>query len=119
MEINNLVREGVLPGNAEGSGVTLSSLSRLKSASNEGDPNSPSWWSNPSSLATVWAIAIAEPTPVGEAVATVLTGIVGSYLVITRAECISKYVNCKLYSSNTNCSDCLHFCVVQGYWNCN
>jgi hypothetical protein len=118
-EINNLVREGVLPGNAEGGGVTLNSLSLLKSADTDGDPNNLSWWSNPSSLATVWSIAVAEPTPIGEAVAAVLTGIVGSYLVINRADCISKYVKCKQYTSNVNCSDCLHYCIVQGNWNCN
>jgi hypothetical protein len=118
-EINKLVKDGILPGKAEGDDVTLSSIVRLKSANTESDPGSSSWWNDPNSLATVWAIAIAEPTPVGEAVATVLTGIVGSYLVITRADCISEYVYCKTFTSKTNCGDCLHYCIVQGNWNCN
>lgn len=118
-EINKLVKDGVLPGNSEGAEVTLSSLVRLKSATTEEDPDEESWWNDPESLATVWALAIAEPTPIGEGVALVLTGIVGSYYVITRADCISAYVDCVLYSSNNNCSDCLHYCIVQGDWNCN
>jgi len=118
-EINNLVRDGVLPGNPEGEGLTLSSLVRLKCANTEEDPEESSWWNDPESLAGVWALAVAEPTPVGEAVALVLTGIVGSYYVITRADCIAAYVDCVLYSSNNNCSDCLHYCIVQGNWNCN
>jgi len=65
-------------------------------------------------FATIWALANMEPTPIEEAVAVVLTGIVGSYLVLTKAECIEEYVYCKLYTSNNNCGDCLHFCVVQG-----
>lgn len=118
-EINNLVRDGIIPGNHEGGDVSLSTMVRLKSAAVEDDPDEGSWWNDPSSLAGIWAIAIAEPTPIGEAVALVATGIIGSYYVLTRADCINEYVNCKLYTSNTNCSDCLHYCIVKGDWNCN
>ena len=118
-EINNLVRDGILPGNHERGDVSFSSMVRLKSGNVESNPDDGSWWDNPESLAGIWAIAIVEPTPIGEAVALVATGIIGSYLVITSAECINKYVDCKLYSSRSDCANCLHFCVVQGYWNCN
>jgi len=77
-----------------------------------------SWWNDPNTFGTIWVIALAEPTPIGEVVATTLTIAIGSYYVLTRAECISKYVNCKRYTQNTNCGDCLHYCVVQGNWNC-
>lgn len=118
-EINNLVRDGIIPGNHEGGDVSLASMVRLKSGGVEDDPDEDSWWDNPSSLAGIWAIAIAEPTPIGEAVALVATGIIGSYYVLTRADCINEYVDCKLYTSNNNCSDCLHYCIVKGDWNCN
>ena len=52
-EINNLVRDGVLPGNPEGEGITLSSLVRLKSANAEEDPDENSWWNDPESLVGV------------------------------------------------------------------
>lgn len=78
-----------------------------------------SWWSNQSWLGTVWAIAIAEPTPVGEAIAGVVTGAVAGYYAITRAECISKYYDCKTYDSpKKDCSTCLQYCITQGNWNC-
>ena len=82
-----------------------------------GDNNS--WWDNNSWLGAVWGVALIEPTPIGEAVAGAITGVVASYYVLTRAECIAKYVDCRNYDSYKKpCSDCLHYCIVQGNWNC-
>ncbi len=139
-EINNLVSDGVLLKNHES--VNDSELTRLKSinTSTLGPPglefnyctelydyperipenckNGP-WWKNPDLLAAIWTIAIAEPTPAGETIALIVTGVYGSYLILTRAECIQEYYNCRKYTNKSNCDDCLHYCVVQGYWNCN
>ena len=140
-EINELAKKGLISGKAEDVDGKL--IPKLKSASSPCpsglvwdycyewcafpenidlaciEPNSGSWWNDPSSLAGVWAIAIAEPTPIGEAVALVLTGIIGSYLIITRADCIIAYVDCTTYTPNKDCSTCLHRCVTTGDWNCN
>ncbi len=139
-EINELVKRGFIYGNPEG--VTNNTVSELKSSNAltfappglefnyctevydwpdriPENCKTGSWWKNPDILATLWAVGLIEPTPVGEAVALIATGIVGSYLIITRAECVNKYVHCKMYSSRTDCDNCLHYCVVQGYWNCN
>jgi hypothetical protein len=78
-------------------------------------------------LATTWAIAIGEPTPAGEIVATVMTVMVGGLLLYEVIVCSSssdssdynhcqqKYQNC--YSPIPDgCGICLQFCLVQGYW---
>ncbi len=118
-EINDLVSDGILLGNHEGGDVSLSSMLRLKSGNVESNPDNGSWWGNSGWLAAVWGIAIAEPTPAGEAVALIVTGAYGSYLILTRTECIKEYADCKDYTNKSNCDDCLHYCVVQGNWNCN
>lgn len=71
-------------------------------------------------LATVWEIALVEPSPIGEIVAFLLTVGYVSYFIVTRADCIEKYVDCKDYSAYPSLSGaCLNYCIVQGYWNCN
>ncbi len=77
-------------------------------------------------LATVWAIAVGEPTPAGEIVAAVTTVVIGGilmYEVITcktsnndnTEYCIRRFEEC--YSPIPDgCSQCLQFCKVQGYW---
>ena len=74
-----------------------------------------SWWNDPNAFATIWVIALAEPTPIGEGVALALTGIVGTYYVLTRLDCIEAYTDCKMYTSNFPCDNCFRFCIVQGY----
>lgn len=92
-------------------------------------------------LATVWTIAIGEPTPFGEIVAAVITYYVGAQLIYEvmtckkREEidntnyCINKYNECiqqggkdgQAHSGGwgyTKCANCLQFCQKQGYWNC-
>ena len=123
-EINEMAKEGLITGAPEGKNISLT-LARLKRgliAANfenpeNGDNNS--WWDNNSWLGAVWGVALIEPTPIGEAVAGAITGVVASYYVLTRAECIAKYVDCRNYDSYKKpCSDCLHYCIVQGNWNC-
>jgi hypothetical protein len=77
-------------------------------------------------LATTWAIAIGEPIPAGEIVASVITIIVGGILLYeiitcsgsnsdTSDYCLERYEDC--YSPIYNgCSTCLQFCNTQGYW---
>lgn len=81
-------------------------------------------------LTTTWAIAVGEPTPTGEIVASVITVIVGGillYEVITCSDtsgstggsryeyCQNKFENC--YSPIPNgCGTCLQYCLTQGYW---
>lgn len=82
-------------------------------------------------LATTWAIAIGEPTPAGEIVASVITVVVAGVLlyevvVCSKSStgsgsgsnydyCQSKFRSC--YSPIFDgCSICLQFCLTQGYW---
>jgi len=77
-------------------------------------------------LATVWVIAVGEPTPAGEIVASVITVVVGGillYEVVTCAKnnqsnyeyCQQRFRNC--YSPIFDgCSICLQYCLVQGSW---
>ncbi len=96
-------------------------------------------------LTTVWTIAVGEPTPFGEIVASVVTVVVAGtvmYEVITckdedttneelekRKYCAEKYTQCmedpelsKPHSGSTwgisKCADCLHECISDGYWDC-
>ena len=126
-EINEMAKEGLIIGKPEGTGNGLT-LARLKkglimanseNGNSESGNNEDSWWSNQTWLGTVWAIAVAEPTPVGEAIAGVATVAVAGYYAITRAECISKYYDCRMYDSpEKDCSTCLQYCITQGDWNC-
>ncbi len=108
-EINNFAKNKTVVRGYEDGNVSPTPKVRLKSGKIE-DNSGGSWWNDPSYLASVWAVAVVEPTPIGKAVAVVLTGIVGSYYVLTRADCIDEFVSCKLYSNNDNCADCLHYC---------
>jgi hypothetical protein len=82
-------------------------------------------------LATVWVIAIGEPTPAGEIVAAIVTvGILLYEITVCGSEsssnnnnnndddddyCQSRFVAC--YSPiYDGCSQCLQFCKQQGYW---
>ncbi len=71
----------------------------------------------PAWLGTMWCVAVAEPTPIGEGVSTVVTGIVAGYYILTRSECIAEYVKCtERNNAYENCSMCLQYCIVQGHW---
>ena len=79
-------------------------------------------------LATTWAIALGEPTPVGEIVASVVTVIVGgvllyevvlcTYNAVTNPNygyCISKWAKC--YGMDNACEQCFRYCMAQnGTW---
>lgn len=109
--------EIVIMASGASSGISYSDWYYLQSYSNSGSSNyEDTWWNDSgSALAQVWTIALIEPTPIGETVATILTvGILG-YYAITRADCIDEYVRC---GGGWQCSDCLHYCIVQGNWNC-
>ena len=78
-------------------------------------------------LAATWAIAVGEPTPTGEIVASVVTVYIGAmimYEVIVckksssanRAECQDKYYDCVHDTWDQDCSTCLQYCITQGYW---
>jgi hypothetical protein len=79
-------------------------------------------------LAAVWTIAVGEPTPAGEIVASVITVFVVGvlmYEVITctpenTTDCTAKVIEC--YESNLlpdwQCTDCLRYCQGQGVWDC-
>lgn len=77
-------------------------------------------------LATTWAIAIGEPTPAGEIVASVVTVVVAGVLLYEVIVC-AKRVNCEaLYSNCVNsgslpswkCYDCYRYCQAQNVWDC-
>lgn len=90
-------------------------------------------------LATVWCIAVGEPTPAGEIVASVVTIVYAGmflYEVVTCIseslsvdDCISKYDDCMKNNldwakSNsggygyTMCAKCLEYCRAQKKWDC-
>ena len=78
-------------------------------------------------LATVWVIAVGEPTPAGEIVASVITVVVGGILLyevvtcpkpLSVNECIEKYVDCVEHTSGYGCDMCLHRCRSSGHWDC-
>lgn len=77
-------------------------------------------------LAATWAIAVGEPTPAGDIVASVLMVYVGAMLLYevivckksystNRAKCQKRYEDC--YSPIPDgCSQCLQYCLTQGTW---
>lgn len=78
-------------------------------------------------LATTWAIAIGEPTPAGEVVASLVTVFVAGvwlYEVVVCSKtnlnydfCQEKWENCWAPPSTiNNCEQCYRFCVQQGFW---
>ncbi len=74
-------------------------------------------------LSAVWAVALVEPTPVGEVVATVVTAAVVVKVVVDKVidvkYCIDKYNDCIEYSKYPNkCYDCFRYCTGQGIWRC-
>lgn len=97
-------------------------------------------------LATVWTIAVGEPTPLGDIVALVTTAYVGGMMVYeiiactknsseeeeekeNREYCIDKYVECidtrpdwaKEHSGGFGysiCDRCFDYCITQKYWQC-
>ena len=94
-------------------------------------------------LVTVWTIAIGEPTPAGDIVASIATFYVGGLLMYeviacsisssevnnNRDYCINKYIECINNNPDwakdnsggygyTMCRRCQEFCDLQGYWSC-
>jgi hypothetical protein len=72
-------------------------------------------------------IAVGEPTPAGEIVASVITVVVGGILLyevvtcpkpLSVNECIEKYVDCVEHTSGYGCDMCLHRCRSSGHWDC-
>ena len=103
---------------------------RLKSGSESG--GSGGWCRK--FLATVWTIAIGEPTPVGEIVAAIATVVVaGVYLYeitvcgssstsssLSNTECAERYYNCVQNGElpSWKCYDCFVYCQGQHVWDC-
>ncbi len=74
-------------------------------------------------LSAVWAVAFVEPTPFGEAVATIATAVVVTAVVTDKIidikYCIDKYVDCKENSKYPDkCYGCFRYCTGQGIWDC-
>lgn len=78
-------------------------------------------------LATVWVIAVGEPTPAGEIVAAVATVIVGGILLYEVVVCASQTIDCAAkYAECVNtgslpswkCYDCFRYCQGQHVWEC-
>lgn len=90
-------------------------------------------------LATVWTIAIGEPTPAGEIVASVATVVVAGVLLyevvtcknnsLSKDDCTEKYNDCIQYNKEwakknsggmgySMCSKCLEYCNVHQKWDC-
>lgn len=115
-EIDNLIKSGVIIYRA------INPVSRLQSANIETGPSRGNWWSDQRFLASVWVVAIAEPTPVGEVVAITLSAIAASYLIVKMTErvtmCINRYVMCQEDTPWLDCYFCLRYCTAQGVWNC-
>jgi hypothetical protein len=106
---------------------------RLKSGNNESGGGISGWCRK--FLATVWVIAIGEPTPAGEVVASVVTVILGSVLLyevitcsssssssnyyISNAECGVKYAECVEDGiPQSQCYSCFVYCQGQHIWTC-
>lgn len=79
-------------------------------------------------LATAWAIAIGEPTPIGEIVYSVVLIYAGAQLLYEVTVC-SRQVNCEdeyfdcvmsgKYKDKPNmCNDCFRYCQGQNVWDC-
>lgn len=77
-------------------------------------------------LAVTWTIAIGEPTPAGEIVASVITVVVGGYILyevitctLNAADCIKKFDECVSSGmASWKCTDCLRYCQAQQKWDC-
>lgn len=112
-------------------------LSKVKTRGPEDGGNIGEWCRK--ITATVWTIAIGEPTPFGEIVASVATVFTAAgfiYEVILCKEnegnsdmdfCMEKYVGCTGTSYGdpntggwgyTMCQRCFDYCVAQGVWSC-
>lgn len=119
-EIQNLEKQGQMLSTPYNSVQPI----RLKSGNESGG----GWGASCRSfLATVWTIAVGEPTPYGEVVAAVVTVVVGGillYEVVTCAkktvDCTEKVVDCYKNSSipDDMCTECLRYCQGQGEWDC-
>lgn len=120
-EIQNLEEQGLMPRTPRSNMQYL----RLKSGNNESGGSLGG--SCRKFLATTWAIALGEPTPVGEIVASVATVIIGGILlyevVVCAAntiDCSAKYVECVSKGSlpSWKCNDCRVYCEGQHVWDC-
>jgi len=70
-------------------------------------------------LEPIWFWALAEPTCFGEIIALIASAGIVSYIVLTRSDCIEKYVQCAGKGADRNiCSDCLQYCLAQEDWYC-
>ena len=70
-------------------------------------------------LEPIWFWALAEPTCFGEIIALIASAGIVSYIVLTRSDCIEKFVQCAGKGAGRNiCSDCLQYCLAQEYWYC-
>jgi hypothetical protein len=120
-EIQNLEEQGLMPRTPQSNIQYL----RLKSGNTEsGDSFGDSCRKF---LAATWVIAIGEPTPVGEIVASVATVIVGGILLYEVVVCTVNTINCSAkYAECVNkgslprwkCYDCFVYCQGQNVWDC-
>ncbi len=78
-------------------------------------------------LATTWIIAIAEPTPFGEVVASVVTVVVGGVLLYEVIVCAVETIDCGIMYAGCvdsgsmpswKCWDCFTYCQGQNVWDC-
>lgn len=126
-EIQKLERQGLMPRTPQ-SNIQYLKLKRLKSGNNESEGSFGD--SCRKFLATTWTIAIGEPTPYGEIVASILTVVVGGillYEIIVCAiegagsvDCSAKYAECvnNGYLPSWRCYDCFVYCQGQNVWDC-
>lgn len=119
-EIQNLEEQGLMPRTPRSNLEHL----RLKSGNESGDGLGASCRKF---LATTWAIALGEPTPVGEIVASVATVIIGGILLYEVVVCAANTINCSVkYAECVNngslpswkCYDCFVYCQGQNVWDC-
>lgn len=117
-EIQNLEEQGLMPRTPQSNIQYL----RLKSGNNESGGSFGD--SCRKFLAATWTIAIGEPTPVGEVVASIATVIVGGILLYEvvvctvekkKSYCEERYENCSSPIPD-GCHHCLGFCQFYGYW---
>lgn len=132
-EVEALVSEGYLPGEYSRS----SQVNMMTRSGEAGDVTGPTpgniatWCKE--GLSTVWLVAVAEPSPVGELIATGATLIVGGYLLYqymvhcyvspgyTVEECLELYIKCMNLPGEYEggrCYDCYRYCEAQKVWNC-
>jgi hypothetical protein len=126
-ETDLLLKEGVLPVNWQ-----YVRPIRLRSGSEHGNNSlaglgdlalyCPNW------LNVIWSVALSEPTPYGEAIATTITLGYAVYTIYCMAtlsstnnvDCSSKYSECINSGSmpSWKCYDCLRYCQGQHVWDC-